>query len=60
MIRTLFHILMLCAASILSGLMLMVLAGVYTPVFDRFMAAGVLLVALGAIMDALNSLMGDE
>jgi hypothetical protein len=60
MIRTILDILMLSAGAIVAALMLLFLAGAYTPVFDWLMALGVLTVALGAMMTAINSLAGNE
>ena len=56
MIRTILDILILSAGAIVAALMLLFLAGAYTPAFDWLMALGILSVSLGAVMTALNSL----
>ena len=58
MTRVILDIALLTAGAIVAALMLLFLAGAYTPVFDWLMAMGILITSLGAMMTAINSLAG--
>lgn len=60
MIWTISNILLIAIASVVAGVMLLVISGVYQPVFDRFLALGVLCLCLTAIHHGFTRLMGDE